>query len=98
MGFELINKENNDSKTKLDDNMGDLVESKIIESEQGSCNNNVFCAKTAVENLNNAVVNTVLNSKTPLYKDDPINVVMTPQFLLYSCFASSVMVFVSALF
>jgi len=95
--FELINNEDIDSKTKIVDNIvGDLTTS--INFNEGSSNNDVFCEKTAVKNLNNAVVNTILNSKTPLYKDDPFNVVMNPQFCLYTMFATSLLVFISSLF
>lgn len=49
-------------------------------------------------NLDNAVLNSVLNSKSPLPEEDPFKYVQNKNFLILSTLSASVLLFVASLF
>lgn len=49
-------------------------------------------------NVDNAVLNSVLNSKSPLPQEDPFNYVHNKNFLVLSTLSASILLFVASLF
>ena len=99
--YDLI-KEPSNNQVKEDDivdNSHELTTSKIIEPVVTPVPVSVqFNKKELKDNVDKAVSDAILNSKTPLSTEDPFYYITRPEFLLYSTFAISALLFVTNLF
>ena len=107
MGFEVINKDDDSVKTtvsKLLEETTDKDEKKADKTETKEKTGNTVTtgntgsAVSPKDSLNKAIMDTTLNSKTPLRKEDAFYFLIQKNFVTYAWLGASALVFVSSLF
>jgi hypothetical protein len=81
----------------LEEELKQIIPEQIFDNNDFQ-NSIILDKEDPVTNLNNAVLNACLSSKSPLPNEDPINYIYSKSYVTYASFGISVLLFISSLF